>query len=140
MGEGGQNVPIAMDAWSGSLTLSEELNEKKTELNNAQENICIQLITINMESSVNTAMEEWPYLFETANLLDHTNTLLGISLQTKLAEEISRKAKSIKDSLKQKCQGQSLQRPSETNIQHHIPPKQLKFLSELNDFENPWKS
>jgi hypothetical protein len=35
MGEGGQNVPIAMDAWSGSLTLSEELNVKKTELNNA---------------------------------------------------------------------------------------------------------
>jgi hypothetical protein len=61
-----------------------------------------------MESSVNTAMEEWPYLFEAANLLDHTNTLLGISLQTKLAEEISRKANGIKDFLETNVLGPEL--------------------------------
>lgn len=56
-------------------------------------------------------MEEWPYRFVVAHLFDHTNTLLGIALQTKLAEEISRKGKSIKDFLER-----AMRRPSKTDM------------------------
>ncbi|XP_031167416.1 uncharacterized protein LOC116058713 [Sander lucioperca] len=46
-----------------------------------------------------TVLEEWPFLFEAVHLFDHTCTLLGLPVQTKLAEEMSRKGKSIKDFL-----------------------------------------
>lgn len=46
--------------------------------------------------------EEWPFLFEAVHLFDHTCTLLGFPVQTKLAEELSRKGKSINDFLDSK--------------------------------------
>lgn len=59
----------------------------------------IQHDTLNKGSSVNTIKEEWPFLFEAVHLFDHTSTLLGFLVQTKLAEEVSRKGTSIQNFL-----------------------------------------
>lgn len=58
-----------------------------------------KIYKINKGSTVKTVLEEWPFLFEAVHLFDHTCTLLGLPVQTKLAEELSRKGKSIKDFL-----------------------------------------
>ncbi|XP_041860268.1 uncharacterized protein LOC121651876 [Melanotaenia boesemani] len=63
------------------------------------ETYSIQRATINKGSTLKTVLEEWPFLFEAVHLFDHTCTLLGLPVQTKLAEEISRKGKNIKDFL-----------------------------------------
>ena len=66
------------------------------------ETYCIQRTTINEGASVNALQEEWPFLLEAVHLLDHMSTLVGFPVQTKLAEELSRKGKSIKDFLDSK--------------------------------------
>lgn len=63
------------------------------------ETYSIQRATINKGSTVKTVLEQWPFLFEAVHLFDHTCTLLGLPVQTKLAEEMSRNRKSIKDFL-----------------------------------------
>jgi len=40
-------------------------------------------------------MEEWLYLFEATCLFDHTEKLLGFSVQTKLVNQIEEKGKTI---------------------------------------------
>lgn len=79
------------------------------------ETYCIQRATINKGCTVNTVLEEWPFLFEAVHLFDHTSTLLGLSVLTKLAEELSRKGKSIQDFLDSKgfkIQGNYLFKPA----------------------------
>ncbi|KAI7798563.1 uncharacterized protein LOC130567110 [Triplophysa rosa] len=66
------------------------------------ETYSIQRATINKGSTVNTVMEEWPFLFEAVYLFDHTCTLLGFPVQQKLAEELSKKGKTIIDFLDSK--------------------------------------
>lgn len=63
------------------------------------ETYSIQRAAINQGSSVNKLHEEWPFLFEAVHLFDHTCTLLGFPVQTKLAEQLSKKEKTIKDFL-----------------------------------------
>lgn len=63
------------------------------------ETYSIQRAMINNGSTVKTVLEEWPFLFEAVHLFDHTSTLLGLPVQTKMAEEMSKKGKSIKDFL-----------------------------------------
>ncbi|XP_055067845.2 uncharacterized protein [Misgurnus anguillicaudatus] len=100
--------------WQPDIELTSELETKKNELKSAfktkdlqdssvrklmAETYCIQRATINKGSTVNTVLEEWPYLFEADHLFDHTCTLLGFSVQNRLAEELSRKGKTIIDFL-----------------------------------------
>ncbi len=66
------------------------------------ETYSIQCATINKESTVNTLMEEWPFLFEADHLFAHTCTLLGFPVQKKLAEDLSKKGKTPKDFLNSK--------------------------------------
>lgn len=63
------------------------------------ETYSIQRAEINSGAAVELLMEEWPYLFQTTPLFEHTSTLLGFKVQTKLMEEFSKKAKTIKDFL-----------------------------------------
>ncbi|KAF1379434.1 hypothetical protein PFLUV_G00176020 [Perca fluviatilis] len=44
-------------------------------------------------------MEEWPYLFITTHLLDHTEKLMGFPVQTKLLDQIQEKGKIITEFL-----------------------------------------
>ncbi|XP_065145066.1 uncharacterized protein [Paramisgurnus dabryanus] len=100
--------------WQPDIECTSELETKRNELKSAfktkdlqdssvrklmAETYCIQRVTINKGSTVNTVLEEWPYLFEADYLFDHTCTLLGFSVQNKLAEELSRKGKTIIDFL-----------------------------------------
>lgn len=108
--------------WQPSIECTAELESKQDELKGAfntnhlqesrvrklmSETYCIQRATINKGSTVNTVLEEWPFLFEAVHLFDHTCTLLGFPVHTKMAEELSRKGKSIKDFLDTK--GMTLQ-------------------------------
>lgn len=61
-----------------------------------------QRITLNNEVNVIKVMEQWPYLFETTHLLDHTEKLVGFPVQTKLINEIENKGKAITDFLMSK--------------------------------------
>ncbi|CAM4314419.1 unnamed protein product [Leuciscus chuanchicus] len=63
------------------------------------ETYCAQRITLNTEDNVLKLMEEWPYLFEATCLLDHTEKLLGFSVQTKLMNQIEEKGKTIMEFL-----------------------------------------
>lgn len=55
------------------------------------ETYCIQRATINKGSTVRTVMEEWLFLFEAVHLFDHTCTVVGFLVQTKLPEELTKK-------------------------------------------------
>ncbi|XP_060786670.1 uncharacterized protein LOC132892416 [Neoarius graeffei] len=100
--------------WQPAVENTPELESKKDNLKNdfktrqLEESVVRKLMTdtysiqrtaINNGSTVKTLMEEWPFLFEAACMFDHTHTLLGLEVQTKLAEEVSRKGKGIKDFL-----------------------------------------
>ncbi|XP_027897043.1 uncharacterized protein LOC114159128 [Xiphophorus couchianus] len=63
------------------------------------ETYSIQRAAINRGNSISKLLEDWPFLFETIHLFDHTTTLLGFPVQTRLAEELSKKEKTIKDFL-----------------------------------------
>ncbi|XP_057182365.1 uncharacterized protein LOC130549154 [Triplophysa rosa] len=103
--------------WQPDIECTPELESKHNELKNAfrtnhlhessvrklmAETYSIQRATINKGSTVNTVMEEWPFLFEAVYLFDHTCTLLGFPVQQKLAEELSKKGKTIIDFLDSK--------------------------------------
>lgn len=103
--------------WQPAVEGTAQLESKQDELKSAfktshlqessvrklmTETYCIQRTTINKGSPVNTVQEEWPFLFEAVHLFDHTSTLLGFPVQTKMAEELSKKGKSIKDFLDSK--------------------------------------
>lgn len=63
------------------------------------ETYCIQRATINKGTAVNKIVDEWPFLFEAVHLFEHTQTLLGFAVQTRLSEELTPKEKPIKDFL-----------------------------------------
>lgn len=63
------------------------------------ETYCIQRATINKGTAVNKIVDEWPFLFEAVHLFEHTQTLLGFAVQTRLSEELTIKEKPIKDFL-----------------------------------------
>ncbi|XP_027869633.1 uncharacterized protein LOC114142520 isoform X2 [Xiphophorus couchianus] len=63
------------------------------------ETYSIQRAAINRGNSISKLLEDWPFLFEAIHLFDHTTTLLGFPVQTRLAEELSKKEKTIKDFL-----------------------------------------
>ncbi|KAF1371462.1 hypothetical protein PFLUV_G00278000 [Perca fluviatilis] len=63
------------------------------------ETYCAQRITLNSEENVIKVMEEWPYLFITTHLLDHTEKLMGFPVQTKLLDQIQEKGKIITEFL-----------------------------------------
>lgn len=103
--------------WQPDIECTPELESKQNELKNAfrtnnlqessvrhlmAETYCIQRATINKGTTVNTVLEEWPFLFEAVHLFDHTCTLLGFPVQQKLAEELSKKGKTIIDFLDSK--------------------------------------
>lgn len=100
--------------WQPTVENSQEQESKQQDLKNdfktrqldesairklMTDTYAIQRAAINKGSSVKTLMEEWPFLFEAACLFDHTRTLLGLEVQTKMAEEVSRKGKAITDFL-----------------------------------------
>lgn len=60
-----------------------------------------QRITLNNQDNVIKVMEEWPYLFETTHLLDHTEKLIGFPVQAKLLKEIEQMGKTIRVSCQQ---------------------------------------
>ncbi|TDH09030.1 hypothetical protein EPR50_G00104010 [Perca flavescens] len=63
------------------------------------ETYCAQRITLNSEENVIKVMEEWPYIFNTSHLLDHTEKLMGFPVQTKLLDQIQEKGKIITEFL-----------------------------------------
>ncbi|XP_023199664.1 uncharacterized protein LOC111610315 isoform X4 [Xiphophorus maculatus] len=63
------------------------------------ETYSVQRAAINRGNSISKLLEDWPFLFEAIHLFDHTTTLLGFPVQTRLAEELSKKEKTIKDFL-----------------------------------------
>lgn len=103
--------------WQPAVEGTAELQSKQEELKTAfktndlpessirkmmAETYSIQRAAINQGSTVDTILKEWPFLFEAVHFFDHTCTLLGFPVQTKLAEELSRKGKNIKDFLESK--------------------------------------
>ncbi|XP_032363507.1 uncharacterized protein LOC116676683 [Etheostoma spectabile] len=58
-----------------------------------------QRITLNSEENIIKVMEEWPYLFNTTHLLDHTEKLMGFPVQTKLLNQIQEKGEIITEFL-----------------------------------------
>jgi len=103
--------------WQPAIEATDELKSKQDDLKSAfishdlqescirkmmGETYCIQRATINKGSTVKTLMEEWPFLFEAVHLFDHTCTLVGFPVQTKLPEELAKKGNTIKDFLNSK--------------------------------------
>ncbi|XP_017550209.2 uncharacterized protein LOC108425773 isoform X1 [Pygocentrus nattereri] len=66
------------------------------------ETYCSQRLSINIDNkTVSELKNEWPYLFEATHFFDHTERLLGIPVQRKLAEELSKKGRTIVNFLMQ---------------------------------------
>lgn len=100
--------------WQPAVEDTEELEIRQDELKRAfntdrlqessvrklmAETYCIQRATINKGTAVNKIVDEWPFLFEAVHLFEHTQTLLGFAVQTRLSEELTIKEKPIKDFL-----------------------------------------
>lgn len=97
--------------WQPAVEDTEDLEIKQDELKRAfntdrlqessvrkliAETYCIQHATINKGTAVNKIVDEWPFLFEAVHLVEHTQTLLGFAVQTRLSEELTTKEKHIK--------------------------------------------
>ncbi|KAK1880821.1 Cyanogenic beta-glucosidase [Dissostichus eleginoides] len=76
-----------------------ELLSKRNELKSAFKTHDPQRETINDGTNVKVLKEEWPFLFEAAHLFDHASTLLGFSVQNKLAQALSKKEPGINNFL-----------------------------------------
>lgn len=100
--------------WQPTIGDTTELDSKQEQLKSAfemnnlsesdvqklmAETYSIQRAAINQGSSVTKLHEEWPFLLEAVHLFDHTCTLLGFPVQNKMAEQLSKKEKTIRDFL-----------------------------------------
>ncbi|XP_023199661.1 uncharacterized protein LOC111610315 isoform X2 [Xiphophorus maculatus] len=80
-------------------TVSEQSSSESDVRRMMAETYSVQRAAINRGNSISKLLEDWPFLFEAIHLFDHTTTLLGFPVQTRLAEELSKKEKTIKDFL-----------------------------------------